>query len=133
MESSFLETAFAHTHTSAPTVVSPNAVCVDDEFLVTLCVVMGGGVRAQAVLHKLGSMLTRPKASNLVLTGIIAKVAQCPDPLVHAYLFPAAALRGDPAPWPNVVTTLRKVGCVGFVCGCVCGGGVWACLCVGLP
>lgn len=63
----------------------------------------------EAVLHKLGSMLTRPKASNLVLTGIIAKVAQCPDPLVHAYLFPAAALRGDPAPWPNVVTTLRKL------------------------
>lgn len=55
-------------------------------------------------------MLVQGKALNLVLTGIVARMAESPHPLLHAYLFPAAALRGGAVPWPNVVSTLRKVG-----------------------
>ena len=63
----------------------------------------------QAVIRKLGMMLNQPKALNLTITGIVAKLAQCPNPLLHAYLFPAASLRGETAPWPNVVSTLKSV------------------------
>ena len=63
----------------------------------------------QAVLGRLAGMLAQGKALNLALTGILARMAECPHPLIHAYLFPAAALRGGTVPWPNLVSTLRKV------------------------
>jgi hypothetical protein len=64
---------------------------------------------AQVVLRKLSQLLSQPRALNLVITGIVSHLAQSPNPLVHAYLFPAAALRGEDVPWPNVVSTLKSV------------------------
>jgi hypothetical protein len=73
-----------------------------------LCVCLSAALTClclQSLLRKLGCLLHQSTPLNLTITGVIARLAQSPNPLVHAYLFPKSA----DAPWTNVISTLQKV------------------------
>ena len=49
------------------------------------------------LLYKLGRLLDQPLGLNLILTGVLSRLAQCPQPLLHMYLF------GDTLNLPDLI------------------------------
>ncbi len=67
-------------------------------------------VSPQRLLKKLENVLHQPHDYNLQLTGILSRLAQCPSPLIHGYLFPAAAMSTtEPVAWVSLIDALKKV------------------------
>ena len=52
---------------------------------------------SQMLLYKLGRLLDQPLGLNLILTGVLSRLAQCPQPLLHMYLF------GDTLNLPDLI------------------------------
>jgi Family of unknown function (DUF5917) len=65
---------------------------------------------SQRLLAKLENIMDQPYGFNVQVTGILARLAHSPHPVVHYYLFPELALNSDAIalPWVCLIEALKK-------------------------